>query len=115
MPELLNKSDVMRIINSENAVVLCCTQLRSADEVLCSIASQINSLQTIQISLSGKWREISSHKDENGRTTRDYECSTCLGILRDVPDSDTEDLIRYCCMCGSRNERSINNAGSKTD
>lgn len=51
MQELLNKSDVMRIINSENAVVLCCTRLRSTDEVLFSITSKINSLQTIQTTI----------------------------------------------------------------
>lgn len=49
MSELLDKSDVMRIIKSENSVVaLCCTRLRSADEVLFSIASKINSSQTIR-------------------------------------------------------------------
>lgn len=51
MPELLDKSDVMRIINSENVVLLCCTRLRSADEVLFSIESKINSLQTIQTTI----------------------------------------------------------------
>jgi hypothetical protein len=51
MPELIDKSDVMRIINYENSVVLCCTRLRSTDEVLLSIASKINSLQTIQTTI----------------------------------------------------------------
>ena len=104
MPELINKSDVMRIINAENAIVLCCTRLRTTDEVLFSIASQINSLQTITLSPSGKWREISSHRDDDGYILRDYECSVCLGIIRDVPDclnSDLE-LDRYCPMCGAR-------------
>ena len=44
--ELIKKADVMRIINAENAVVLNNLKERSTDEVLCAIASQINSLQT---------------------------------------------------------------------
>lgn len=44
--EMVKKADVMRIINAENAVVLNSLKEISTDEVLCAIASQINSLQT---------------------------------------------------------------------
>lgn len=105
MDEYIKKSDVMHIINTENAVVLCCTRLRTTDEVLCSIASQINSLQTKMFSLSGKWRRISVHRDDDdGNILRDYECSACLGIIRDVPDTTNPELEldRFCPMCGAR-------------
>ena len=47
--EMIKKADVMRIINAENAIVLNNLKERSTDEVLCAIASQINSLQTMMV------------------------------------------------------------------
>jgi hypothetical protein len=52
--EMIKKADVMRIINAENAVVLNNLKERSADEVLVSIASKINSLQTIQTTIEAE-------------------------------------------------------------
>ena len=95
MPELLDKSDVMRIINSENAVVLCCTRLRSADEVLFSIASKINSLQTIQTTIEpevrhGRWIFGSS------KTSCWMTCSVCC-----KSQSEQTATFSYCPNCGA--------------
>lgn len=53
----------------------------------------------------GRWREISAHRDYDGDILRDYECTECLGIIRDVPDcwqSENLSLDRYCSMCGAK-------------
>lgn len=116
MPELLNKSDVMRVINEENAVVLCCTLFRTADQVIVDICKKINELPVYKSDKQGRWREISAHRDDNGYILRDYECTHCLGILRDVSDTDNPELEmdRYCPMCGAY-MRGDKDAGSKTD
>ena len=53
----------------------------------------------------GQWREISAHIDYDGDILRDYECSECFGIIRDVPDVwqyENFHLDRYCAMCGAK-------------
>ena len=101
--EMVNKADVMRIINAENAVVLNNLKERSTDEVLCAIASQINGLQTIEAEpiRHGRWVEAAKHRDENGTILTDYECSECFAMLK---DSDSEQIKdeRFCYNCGAR-------------
>ena len=102
--ELLNKSDVMRIINSENAVVLCCTRLRSTDEVLCSIASKINSLQTIQTTIEADidraaimrlCNEIEDIVSEISKLSENYliysDCKSILDRTKAIGKELTED------------------------
>lgn len=48
MPELIEKEEVMRIINAENAVVLCNEKHRTTDEVLVDIFKELNALPTIE-------------------------------------------------------------------
>lgn len=63
----------------------------------------------------GRWREISAHRDYDGDILRDYECTECLAIIRDIPDvwqSENYSLYRYCPNCGARMEGGEHDAGS---
>lgn len=87
--EMIKKADVMRIINAENAVVLNNMKERSTDEVLCAIASQINSLQTTE-GRHGEWVEGTS------RGSFSIYCSYCGSHKETICPSD------YCPNCGAR-------------
>ena len=49
---------------------------------------------------TGRWQEVSLHRDNEGDLIRDYECSNCLGGIISVPDGE-KDLPRYCPDCGA--------------
>lgn len=98
MSEMIKKEDVMRIINAENAVVLNNLKERSTDEVLCTIAAQINGLQTTEKSDAEPVR--------HGRWINDVYCSECKRFPVDVSVSiSNRELTKYfsrCPHCGAR-------------
>ena len=84
-------------------------------EINCSILNVSTMLHSVANSLyimsernRGQWRELSTHRDDEGDILRDYECSVCLGIIRDIPDPLTPtELPKFCCMCGAKMESEV--------
>lgn len=74
--ELISKADVLRIINAENAVALCCTLLKTVDETLVSICSQINGLPVFRLN------------------SAEPSC--------DIPECNLDDIESLCTNCANK-------------
>ena len=103
--EMVNKADVMRIINAENAVVLSNLKERSTDEVLCAIASQINGLQTIEAEpvKHAKW-ESWGYVFHGIEWKRCSACNKCAGVsYYGLLDGKIKmETPAMCGCCGAR-------------
>ena len=70
----------------------------------CPVIAILHDAPTVDAvpAVHARWKELSAYRDDDGYILRDYECSSCSGIIMKVPDSFEHDLPRYCCMCGAK-------------